>query len=224
MDKKKKGNGDHLSDMDGLLARFDNIDAKLAKIEVIETKVSNVEVLLKDLKQENKTLNAELALKEKQLCDMQAAINQQEVRINHVDQYHQNWSAHVLNVPLTGEEEQDVDAVVQKVYNLVLLPILNGAKHAGQLQTIPTADQLLEVAHVLQGKPGNPKPIIMRFFSHTLKAICFRFRRSTCPENQRKRADRRPEASADRRRAERLVAVKAAAPTGGGTPSLCMRT
>jgi hypothetical protein len=186
MDKKKKGNGDHLSDMDRLLARFDNIDAKLAKIEVIETKVSNVEVLLKDLNQKNKTLNAELALKEKQLCDMQAAINQQEVRINHVDQYHQNWSAQVVNVPLTGEEEQDVDAVVQKVYNLVLLPILNGAKHAGQLRTIPTADQLLEVAHVLPGKPGNPKPIIMRFFSCTLKAICFRFMREYVPREPAK--------------------------------------
>jgi hypothetical protein len=181
MDKKKKGNGENLSDMDRLLARFDNIDAKLAKIEIIETKVSSMEVLLKDLKQENKSLKAELALKEKQLSDMQSAINQQGVRLNHMDQHHRNWSARVLNVPLTEEEEQDADAVVQKVYNLVLLPILNGAKNARQLRTIPSADQLLEVAHVLPGKPGSPKPIIMRFYSRTLKAVCFRFRREFAP-------------------------------------------
>jgi hypothetical protein len=44
--------------------------------------------------------------------------------------------------------KQDPEAVVQKVYDLVQQPILAGAKNAGKLRYVPTAEQLLEVAHV----------------------------------------------------------------------------
>ena len=191
MEKKKKEkektvDTDHMSDMEKILSRFDNVDAKLGKIDSIEAKVSSLEILLIDLKNENKLLKEELALKDKQLADVQLSLNNHEVRINNMDQHHRSWSARILNVPLTNEEEQDPDAVVQKVYDLVLLPILTGAKNAGKLKSIPTADQLLEVAHVLPGKPGSHKPIIMRFYNRNMKSVCFRFKRDFAPRETQK--------------------------------------
>ncbi len=67
--------------------------------------MTSLEILLIDLKNENKSLREELALKDKQLEDMQSAINNQEVRLNNMDEHHRSWSARVLNVPLTNDEE-----------------------------------------------------------------------------------------------------------------------
>jgi hypothetical protein len=184
--KKKAAEADHQSDMEKILARFDNVDAKLGKIDSIEAKVANLEILLIDLKNANKSMKEELARKEKQLGDMQSTLNNQEVRLNNMDQHHRSWSARVLNVPLTNDEEQDPEAVVQKVYDLVLQPILAGAKNAGKLRYVPTAEQLLEVAHVLPGKPGSHKPIIMRFYNRNMKAICFRYKKEFAPREQQK--------------------------------------
>jgi hypothetical protein len=184
--KKKYTEADHHSDIDKILARFDNVDAKLNKIDAIEVKVNSLETLLIDLKNENKQLKEELARKEKQLDDFQSTLNNQEIRLNNMEQHHRNWSARVLNVPLTAEEEQDPEAVIQKVYNLVLHPILVGAKNAGNIKIIPPAEQLLEVAHVLPGKPGSNKPIIMRFYNRNLKAICFRYKKDFAPREQPK--------------------------------------
>jgi FtsZ-binding cell division protein ZapB len=177
---------DPTSDLIKLMeTRFDNVDAKLTKVEAIEAKVNTLEVLLKSLAAENKELRAELKAKNDQLADMQKTVNNQETRINHLDQHHRSWGARVLNVPLSQEEEHDPGAVINKVYDLVLLPILKGAKNAGKLSTIPSAEQVLEVAHPLPGKPGEHRPIIMRFYNRNLKAIIFRNKKEYAPRLSR---------------------------------------
>jgi hypothetical protein len=120
---------------------FDNVDAKLTKVEAIEAKVNTLEVLPMSLAAENKELRTELKAKNDQLADMQKTVNNQQTRINHLDQHHRSWEATVLNVPLSQEEEHDPGAAINKVYDLILLPILKGAKNAGKLTTIPSAEQ-----------------------------------------------------------------------------------
>jgi len=71
--------------------------------------------------------------------------------------------------------------VTNKVYNLALLPILQGALERKQLHNIPSVEQLLEVAHVLPGKDGDPKPIIMRFFNRNTKDLIFRLKKFYAP-------------------------------------------
>jgi hypothetical protein len=158
-------------------SRFDSIDNKLNKVDAIEMKLHNMEVLLKSLTEENKQIRTELKDKNKMIEDMQKTINNQENRLNHLDQHHRSWGARVLNVPLTKEEEQEPTEVIQKVYDLVMLPVLTGAKNAGKLKHIPTAEQLIEVAHPLPGKTGENKPIIMRFYNRNMKALIFRNKR-----------------------------------------------
>jgi hypothetical protein len=59
----------------------------------------------------------------------------------------------------------------------VFLPILTGAKAAGELANIPAASDLLEMVHVLPSKPGTHKPIIARFRDRTLRSTCLRLKK-----------------------------------------------
>jgi hypothetical protein len=159
-----------------------NVNTKMEKVDAIEdivTEVRTLRVLLEDLKAENRQLKTEMKDKDKKLADMQEQLKTQDIRLNNMDQHHRSWSARVMNIPLTEEEEFDTNAVINKVYELALLPILTGAKNAGLLMQIPSAHQLLETAHVLPGnlKPGQFKPIIFRFYTRNLKNLCFRLKK-----------------------------------------------
>ena len=79
------------------------------------------------------------------------------------------------------EEEADPSTVIDKVYRLALLPILEGAVQDGELNEVPSADQVLEVAHVLPGKQGLPKPVIMRFYNRNLRNLVFKHKRDHAP-------------------------------------------
>jgi hypothetical protein len=70
---------------------------------------------------------------------------------------------------------------MNKVYNVLLLPILRGALEKKAISSIPTAEQLLETAHVLPGKAGQPKPVIMRFYSRNIKDAVFRLKKHYAP-------------------------------------------
>ena len=83
----------------------------------------------------------------------------------------------MLGVLLTNEEERNNSAVADKLYNLVLLPLLTGAKEKGAISHIPTREQLIEKAHILPGKDGEHKPIIVRFFYREIRAVCFQHKK-----------------------------------------------
>jgi hypothetical protein len=145
--------------------------------------LSTLKILVEALTEENKQLRESIKLKDKQLEDMQEAVNGLEQRLNSLEQHHRGWSARVLNIPLTEAEEQDPDAVIEKVYTRALLPILEGAALKGKLKEIPMADQVLEVAHILPGKAGQPKPIIMRFYNRNLRNLIFAHKRDFAPRD-----------------------------------------
>jgi hypothetical protein len=143
------------------------------------------------LTEENKQLREAIKLKDKQLDDMQAAVSGLELRLNSLEQHHRGWSARVLNISLTEAEEQNPEAVIEQVYQKALLPILEGAARKGKLRDIPAADQVLEVAHVLPGKAGQPKPIIMRFYNRNLRNLIFLHKRDFAPRDPAEGAARR---------------------------------
>jgi uncharacterized protein YoxC len=168
--------------MSGQLA---DINKKLEKIDTIESDVRGLKILLNDVKHENKQLREEVKMKEKQLQDMNTRLNHQEDRLNSLEQHHRGWSARVLNIPLSQEEESDNIKVRDKVYNMALLPILRGAVSKHLLPGVPTAEQLLEVAHVLPGPAGQPKPVIMRFYNRHVRDVCFRLKKHFAPRMDR---------------------------------------
>lgn len=156
-----------------LKAQSDQLSALNTKMSKIEEDQHNIKVMVTSLKEENKELRQELKKKDEQLNNMQTAVNSLEIKLNSLEQHHRGWGARVLNVPISEAEEANPEAMINKVYDLALRPILEGAVSTGKLQSLPTADQVLEVAHVLPGKPGLPKPIIMRFYNRNLRNLIF---------------------------------------------------
>ncbi len=120
--------------------------AKMEKVETIKQEVKHLRVLMEDLKNENKQLKVKVKEKDKQLKEL----NRQD--ISNIDQHLRGWSAHVMNIPLTEEEERDTNIVMVNVYEL----ILKGTRDIGKFTSIPSAQHLLETAHVL---PGNTNPV-----------------------------------------------------------------
>jgi len=174
--------GGSLHDMMKMMSKqLTDMNKKLEKIETIETEVRGLKVMLNDLKQENKELKTEARVMEKKLMDMNEKNNALENRLNSLEQHHRGWSARVLNIMLSKEEEGDNIKVRDKVYNMALLPILRGAVEKNLLPAVPTAAELLEVAHVLPGPAGQPKPIIMRFFNRNVRDVCFKLKKYYAP-------------------------------------------
>jgi len=162
-------------------SKMESMEAKMVKTDTFDTEVKSLKVLLSDLKEENKKLKQEAVVTERKLADMNERNNQLEHRLNNLEQHHRGWSARVLNVPLSEAEEADNSAVANKVYTKVLLPILRGAVEKGLLPEVPSVDHLLETAHILPGKAGEPKPIIMRFHKRYHKDIVFRMKKFYAP-------------------------------------------
>jgi hypothetical protein len=187
--QKKDQSGEQSDDDSGTMmdmmramsAQLSGLTAKMDKIDVIESEVKSLRVLLNDLANENKQLKADASDNERKMAELNDRNNRLEDRLNNLEQHNRGWSARVLNIPLTPEEETDNTKVRDVVYNLALRPILEGAVTKNLLRDVPSAEQLLEVAHVLPGKPGQPKPVIMRFYNRNTRDVCFRMKKFFAP-------------------------------------------
>jgi hypothetical protein len=166
--------------------KLDTVDITNNKITSMEAKLSALEAKLIISMNENKQLRAELTSKNKTIEDLQASFTGLEAKCNDLEQYNRSWSVRINNIPLTSEEEKSNSCVRAKVYTLALLPILQGAYNSGEISAIPTADQLLETAHVLPGKQGENKPVIARFYNREDKALCLRLKREHATRTPRK--------------------------------------
>lgn len=149
-----------------------------AKFTKFEIKIDKMEAQLSAALADNKKLKAELVEKGKVIEEMQKSYSNLELKINSLEQYNRAWSVRVTNIPLTNEEEKSPLLLREKVYKLAFRPILEGAIEAGKIHNIPAASELLELAHVLPGKPGQHKPIIARFRDRILKTICLRLKKT----------------------------------------------
>jgi len=159
-----------------------------SKMDSTENEVKGLRVLFEDLKQENSQLKSTVKDMDRKLNEMNRKNCELEVRLNNLEQHHRGWSARFLNIPVSEEEERNPDVVIDRVYNLALLPILRGAHDNKQLKTIPTAAELLEVAHVLPAKPGDTKPIIARFYNRNIRDLCFRLKKDYATREEGRRS------------------------------------
>jgi len=173
-----RSQGDQLRSQGEQLAA---ITVTIAKVDKIESEVKDLKVLMVALREENKELKQQIKEKDRVIEDMNKAVTGLEDKLNSVEQHHRSWGARVLNVPISDTEAQNPVAMINKVFDLALRPMLEGAVRAGRLEAVPPANQVLEVAHVLPGKPGLPRPVIMRFFSRNVRSLCFQFKRECAP-------------------------------------------
>jgi len=166
------------------------LTTQMAKVDKIEEEVKDLRVLIIALRDENKALNNQVKEKDKIIEDMSKSVSSLEEKLNQVEQHHRSWGARVLNLKVSDAEASNPEAMIEKVFDLALRPILEGAVRSGRLAAVPPALQVLEVAHVLPGKPGLPRPIIMRFFNRNIRSICFQFKREFAPREEEQRGAR----------------------------------
>lgn len=180
---------DVINVLKSLSAKFDTFSAKLATVETMtkqmkamDAKMASLEAKLLGVLETNKDLTADLKAKNKLLDELSSSHSSLTSRCNDLEQYNRAWSVRIFNIPLTEEEEKDGTATRNKVYDLALLPILQGAMESGEISSVPSAEELLEVAHVLPSKPGTTKPVIARFFNRSLRTLCLRKKRDFAPK------------------------------------------
>lgn len=112
--------------------------------------------------------------------------------LNDREQYSRNWSVRIFGLSVTKEEEEKLGkdrAVMKKAYDKVLKPILQAAKDAGSIESVPSSYyNLLENGHALrprhdpQGgkKPGSPS-FIVRFSSRFMRNVVLRHKKDHMP-------------------------------------------
>ncbi len=167
--------------MKDIMTELSAIKTKLDKVDTLETKLDSLQTKLDLMAQENKKLASENSELRAKLKTQEETIESMKIGLDAVERHQRTWSVRVFNIPLTAAEERDTVLTMNKVYDLLLHPILVGAREDGAIRSIPECEQLLETAHVLPGRPGASKPIIVRFHKRVHKTLCFRYRKDFAP-------------------------------------------
>jgi hypothetical protein len=154
-----------------LVAKIAELTTTLASFG---TRFDKLEKLWTDAKSENRMLKDALQEKEREITNIRERLNDQE-------QYTRSWCVRVLHMKIPQQDETDPYKVMQHVYEKLLLPILRGAVTKGLIQHIPSAEQILETAHILPCKPGTTPPIIARFYSRNIRAMIFKLKKEYAP-------------------------------------------
>ena len=144
------------------------------KISGLAEKLESIENTLRAVTKEKETLSAKVEEQAWEILELKNSLNDRE-------QYARSWSMRCLNIPVPSDKETNTRIVMQCVYDSLLSPILEGAKAAGTIPSVPGCEELLETAHILPGKAGH-KPSICRFFSRYWRNLVFRNRKAFAPK------------------------------------------
>jgi vacuolar-type H+-ATPase subunit I/STV1 len=159
-------------------AQLENIIEKLqhtnTRLDEQEERFKKLEQMLTSSQQETSQLKELLITKDQEIVTLKN-------KINDVEMHQRSYNIRVFNFPLNGDTN-DTRSVMQQVYEKQLRPVLEGAVAKGRIQSVPTADQLLETAHTLPGKDNKPKPIICRFFNRHYRTVFLQLRKEFAPK------------------------------------------
>jgi hypothetical protein len=150
--------------------KLDEILAKLSTLDAITNKLAKLESMFEKVQEENAKLKSTVETQ-------QATIIELKTSLNNLEQHGRSYSVRVNNLSLEGVDERDPPAIINKVYNTVFLPILQGAASKHVISTVPSCFETIEMAHTLPGRGDKPKPIIVRFFNRNVKTLLFRHRK-----------------------------------------------
>ena len=99
----------------------------LAKLTLLTEKISELEATIKATSTENVVLRNQLAHQADEIAHLKDCLNERE-------QYARSWSMRVLNIQLPPGQESNTPAVMNAVYQQLLLPILEGARESKREQ------------------------------------------------------------------------------------------
>jgi hypothetical protein len=143
------------------------------KLTALMEEVQSLSGALKQVKDENTHLKQKLANQADEIADLRNELNDRELHAR-------SWSVRVINLPLPEGRETDNRTVMDTVYKELVVPILEGARASGEIQSIPPCDNVIETAHILPGKTAK-KPVIVRFHSRYWRGLLFKHRKEHAP-------------------------------------------
>jgi hypothetical protein len=165
--KKTQPSDNSTSNMEKLQAEMNE------KLSALIEQVSRLSDDLREVKAENKSLKETVQQQADEIMDLKNVINDRETHAR-------SWSIRITNLPLPAGQESNNKVVMDTVYQELVLPILEGARSSGDINTIPACEQLIEIAHILPGR-GTHKPVIVRFLSRYWRSLLFKHRREHAP-------------------------------------------
>jgi len=150
------------------------------KVDGLVTKVANLEDLLEKAEERNATLRRENQDLRTTLVKRDGEVEQLRNKALALEGHNRSFSVRVSNLSISGDETDNFN-VRHQLYTKVFYPILQGAVQSGKRQSIPSEDQLIELAHVLPGRADKAKPIICRFISRTYKGLIMSLKKDHAP-------------------------------------------
>jgi hypothetical protein len=170
-----------LTTVKNLTASTEAIREQLATSNItindLSRRLNTIESLLKNTQAENKALKEELAGSYQESKTL-------KTKLNNLEQHHRSWSIRAIGVAIPSADENDNAKVRNHLYEKVLKPILAGAVELNILQHLPTAEEIIERAHILPSRKDGPKPIIARFYCREIRAIIFKCKKQFAPRAQ----------------------------------------
>ncbi len=140
--------------------------------------LANINKKLDTLLEENTQLK-------KLVADRDDEIAALKLQMNSLEQHNRSWSIRVMGLPLTAAEEKSSTLTKEKLYQSVVLPILQGAVAEGDLREVPpNGDSILEMAHPLRAREGAVKPIIARLYAREMRALLFKHKKAYAPKHE----------------------------------------
>jgi len=159
---------------------FDNVNQILRQQNVHTTKLDEMEALLKATQEENHKLREENIELRTALAQCTSEAERLRSKTHALEMHNRSFSVRINKYKVLGDET-NLFNVRDQVYEKVFLPILEGARQSGKLETVPAAPELIEMAHVLPSREGATKPIICRFTSRILKSVIMSCKKDYAP-------------------------------------------
>jgi uncharacterized protein YhaN len=155
-------------------------------INDLSRRLTAIENILKVTQAENKSLKEELAGSYQENMALKN-------KVNNLEQHHRSWSIRAVGITIPTADETNNFKVRDHLYNKLIKPILAGAVEQKLLPSLPTAEEVLERAHILPTRKDGPKPIIARFYCRDMRALVFKLKKQYAPRatptEQRTRGD-----------------------------------
>jgi hypothetical protein len=174
----------------------EQLSASSATITDLSRRLTSIETLLHSTQKENKDLKADLTSSYQEVKAL-------KTKLNNMEQHHRSWSIRVVGLQIPTADETDNEAVKRHLYSKLLKPILTGAVQKGFLSTLPSADEVLERAHILPSKKEGPKPVIARFFCREIRALIFKLKKEFAPKEENPAITTRRQGSSEQRQRPR---------------------
>ncbi len=145
--------------------KLDLMCSKLDKLDTMENE-------LKEARGEIAALRSELIQRDKKIAEI---TNQ----LNHLDQQSRCNTIRIVGLPVQANTPQA--DVIDKAYNLLLKPILQGAVNAGDIPELPTPFMLVDTAFTIPSKNPSSSTVIIKLSHSRLRAAIFKYKKEHAP-------------------------------------------